>query len=58
MGYHYSKDNKDAYQIWREHPECPIRMPGCARTMTSARIDFERVQDDVISWYEEIILKD
>lgn len=53
--FHTSIDGKNAYDIRREHPECPIKIPTGARCMTSAKIDFEGVQDLIIEWYEREI---
>ncbi len=53
MSTHYSKDGKSAYEIKRLHPECPYHWPTSARSMTSARIDYESAQDSIITWYEE-----
>ena len=57
MATHYSPDGKNAYEIKDLHPECPYHWPTGARTMTSARIDFEGAQDRIIEWYVENILK-
>lgn len=54
---HYSRDGKSAYEIEDLHPECPIKRDKSARYMTTAKIDFEKVQDQIIEWYNKNILK-
>lgn len=53
---HYSTDGKNAYEIEELHPECPIKRDRSARYMSTAKIDFEHVQDRIIEWYETNIL--
>lgn len=53
MAYHYTQDGLTAYDIRRKHPECPFKIPTGARSMTSAMIDYESVQDGIITWYEK-----
>lgn len=57
MATHYSTDGKSAYEIEELHPECPIKRSKSARCMTSAKIDFEATQDQIIDWYETEVLK-
>lgn len=44
---------KTAYQIL-DMPECPISLP-YARSMTTARIDYESREDSILEWYDRYV---
>lgn len=57
MAINQAKDGKDAYDIEKMHPECPIKRDKSIVGMTASRIAFEAIQDDIIDWYHKNVLK-
>lgn len=45
------EDGMSAYDILREFPDCPIKLP-TARSMTQARIDYQTLSPAIFEWYK------